>query len=62
MSRDGDIYEFHRLCDGQGPTLTIYRADNGKIFGGYTEIEWASKYGVFGKEGSTFIYSIRDDG
>lgn len=36
FSRD----EFHKLCDNQGPTLTVAQAENGRIFGAYTDITW----------------------
>ena len=28
-----DVY--HRLCDDQGPTMTVVQATNGRVFGGY---------------------------
>jgi len=34
---------------------------SGKIFGGYTDIEWKSKNGWTGKYGNSFIFSIRED-
>ena len=40
-SRDGwAASQFHSLCDGKGPTLTIIRVDNKYIFGGYTAASW----------------------
>ena len=33
----------------------------GRIFGGYTDIEWKSKNGWIGKYGNSFIFSLRDD-
>ncbi|MDR3742630.1 MAG: TLD domain-containing protein, partial [Terracidiphilus sp.] len=42
-SRDGMTPEsFHRLCDGQGPTLVLVRSDNGFSFGGYAGESWES--------------------
>jgi hypothetical protein len=26
--------DFHRLCDNKGPTITVIRTDQGKLFGG----------------------------
>ena len=43
MSRDGDLKAFHRYCDGIRPTVTIIQADNGTMFGGYTDIPWESE-------------------
>jgi len=35
-NRDGfNAKDFHRLCDNQGPTITIIRTRQGKIFGFY---------------------------
>ena len=28
--------QFHKLCDDQGPTITIIKSNFGNIFGGYT--------------------------
>ncbi len=40
-TRDGGTAEdFHRLCDRQGPTLTLIRDTRGCVFGGYTSAEW----------------------
>ena len=45
-SRDGFEPEtFHRLCDGQGKTLTIIKNNKGFIFGGFTSVPWSSKGG-----------------
>lgn len=30
--------KFHQNCDNKGPTLTIIKSNNGKIFGGFTTI------------------------
>ena len=35
--------QFHKLCDGKGTTITIIESDFGNIFGGYTNIPWASQ-------------------
>ena len=34
--------DFHRLCDGVGPTVVLVRVNN-FIFGGYTDQDWAGK-------------------
>lgn len=39
------VSEFHKLCDGQGPTITIIKSNFFEnIFGGFTSIKWASAY------------------
>ena len=41
-TRDGfRAHNFHRLCDGQGKTLTVVKTTRGTIFGGFTDISWA---------------------
>jgi len=34
--------DFHRLCDGKGPTLTVVRSSIGHILGGWAEQSWSS--------------------
>jgi hypothetical protein len=43
-SRDGwSVADFHRLCDGKGPTLVVAKEETkGYIFGGYTTMAWSS--------------------
>lgn len=42
-TRDGwDPANFHRLCDGKGPTVTVYYV-NGYLFGGYVSRSWDSR-------------------
>ena len=42
-SENGDRdKDFHNNCDGKGPTVTIVKATNGHIFGGYVTIPFSS--------------------
>jgi hypothetical protein len=42
-SRDGfKAFDFHRMTDGKGPTLTLFKIEDGDCFGGYTEAKWSS--------------------
>ena len=34
---------FHKLCDNQGPTLTIIESTTERIFGGFTNVPWTKK-------------------
>ena len=34
--------KFHLKCNYKGPTLSIIRTNKGKIFGGFTDIDWTS--------------------
>ena len=53
--------DFHWRCDNQGETITIVKVGD-KVFGGYSNIDWDSglKKGIR-KDGSTFIFSFKDD-
>jgi hypothetical protein len=33
---------FHRLCDNQGPTVVLIRAENGRVAAGYSCVSWMS--------------------
>lgn len=64
MTRDGNLEEFHRKCDGMSPTLVIYKTDadaKNAVFGGYTDISWASTGEGKKGDGNTFIFSVRDN-
>jgi len=52
---------FHQKCDDKGPTLTIVKTSENKVFGGYTPISWESSGGFIVDEGKSFLFSIRDD-
>ena len=32
--------EFHRHCDGEGPTITLVKAANGRVAGAYAGVSW----------------------
>jgi hypothetical protein len=36
--------DFHARCDGHGNTLTVILDTDGNIFGGFTPVEWDSKF------------------
>ena len=52
---------FHSKCDQKGPTLIIIKSEFGKIFGGFTDIDWTSKNGSKSGNGNSFVFSLRDD-
>ena len=35
---------FHSLCDGNGPTITLFLIQNGDCIGGYTKAKWSSSF------------------
>ncbi|KAF9122493.1 BTB/POZ domain-containing protein 19, partial [Linnemannia schmuckeri] len=63
-SRDGfDAHNFHMACDQRGPTLTVVRADNGTIFGGYNSSSWSSHpSGVYSTSRVNFLFTLKGSG
>lgn len=61
MSRDGDISVFHQLCDGKGPTIAVFQTDSNKIFGGFTDIPWASEGKAKKGKSNSFIFMARNN-
>jgi hypothetical protein len=44
-SRDGfGADDFHGRCDGHANTLTLIEDTKGNIFGGFTPVEWETRY------------------
>jgi hypothetical protein len=59
-SRDGFTAQmFHRLCDGQAPTLMVIESAKDQVFGGFTSIPWTSdRAGVWVADQSAFVFSL----
>jgi hypothetical protein len=63
-SRDGwTAADFHRLCDGKGPTLVLAKEETkGYIFGGHTTVAWSSNVnwggGNAANDQHAFLFSI----
>ena len=58
LSRDGsEPTDFHRLCDNKGPTITLFKSDNNRKFGGYLSKNWESK-GNWKTDNNLFLFSI----
>ena len=59
-SRDGwDAYDFHRMCDDKGATVTVVRSSDGYIFGGYTDVAWGDD-GEWKSSTESFLFSLED--
>ena len=57
-SKDGDNPEnFHSKCDGQSPTISIFKTTKGYIFGGYTDKSWDNN-SVHLKSDISFLFSF----
>ena len=51
--------DFHRLCDGMGPTLTLMKTSENFIFGGFTPLDWDKTSSFkFDHSNQTFIFSL----
>ena len=48
---------FHEKCDNKGPTITLYKNNNGFIFGGYASISWTSD-GNYHAAPDCFIFTL----
>ena len=57
-SRDGDqISKFHELCDNKGPTLTIFKTEDGNIGGIYTPLSW-DDHTLWKNDLDTFMFNL----
>ena len=51
--------DFHDYCDNKGPTLTIIKTTENKIFGGFTPLNWdSSGLSKNDNDDQTFIFSL----
>jgi len=49
---------FHDRCDGEGPTVTIVETTLGVMFGGYTDVSWASN-NAMAADTDAFVFRLR---
>jgi hypothetical protein len=61
-TRDGfQSSDFHRLCNGHSPTLTVILSTDGSIFGGYTPVVWNSRDAwVEDSSLKSFLFTIKN--
>jgi len=58
-SRDGDAAtKFHSVCDNKGPTVVIVETTSGAVFGGYTDVSWASS-STYKTSSTAFLFRLR---
>lgn len=61
-TQDGfNTSHFYKLCFQAAPSIMIVKSDQGKIFGGYTNIPWSSDGREKIGNGQSFVFSIRDN-
>jgi hypothetical protein len=59
LSRDGNtIKKFHDLCDNQGPTLVLFKTNNGMKTGGYSPLSWDSTTGAYKNDWESFVFNL----
>ena len=57
-TRDGMSADtFHNRCNNKGPTISLFKNENGYIFGGYASIDWTS-YGDWRSARDSFIFTL----
>ncbi|CAF3985605.1 unnamed protein product [Adineta steineri] len=57
-TRDGfDATSFHRLCNNQGPTMTLIQSTTNCLFGGYASKSWQSS-SSFVDASESFLYLL----
>lgn len=49
--------DFHSRADNKGPTVTIFKTNTGRIFGGYLKQSWASGATYIG-DSEAFLFSV----
>jgi hypothetical protein len=60
-SRDGwKGADFHRCCDGKGPTVVVVRSESGHVFGGATDGSWTSAGGW--AQAAAFLFGLHTQG
>ena len=56
--RDGmSVDAFHNRCNNKGPTISLFKNENGYLFGEYASIDWTS-YGNFRSAPDSFIFTL----
>ena len=61
-TRDGfGTNDCHSKIDNKGPTLSIVKTTENKIFGGYTNILWKKDDRYEKDKGLSFVFSLKND-
>ena len=50
-------YDFHKYCDGKGPTVSIIKTGDNYVFGGFLNVSW-SNYGGENKDDKSFLFNL----
>ena len=52
--------DFHRHCDGRGPTLSLIRSSEDYLAAGFTSISW-SRDGTDVEDSSAMVFALTND-
>jgi hypothetical protein len=52
---------FHNLVDDKGPTLVVFKASNGQVFGGYSPNSWSSSSPGYKSSSQAFLFNLNSD-
>jgi hypothetical protein len=52
---------FHNSVDEKGPTIVIMRANNGQVFGGYSNNSWSSSSPGYKNSSQAFLFNLNTD-
>ena len=54
--------DFHRYCDGKGPTLCLIQSTLNYLSAGFTSISWKStKEGTDGEDSSAMVFALTNE-
>ena len=59
QSPPGNAADFHAGCDGNTHTITVVKTENGNIFGGVSDVDWAGEQDASAESQKAFLYCIR---
>ena len=58
ITSDGcDAAQFHKMCDNEGPTVTVLYNPQGSVYGGYTSISWQVA-GRWKRDDKAFLFQL----
>ena len=53
-----EIADFHRLCDGNAPTVVFFKSSKEFAFGGFTSVPWAGGDCEWVEDRESFVFSV----
>ena len=56
-----DVVDFHKYCDGKGPTLSLLRCKDAYLAAGFTSKSWQSTDGTNVEDSSAMVFALTND-